>query len=766
MTKQNRPRPLHKPDFGEKNNLLKHLKRGSYLGASLIPPWRTFEINQKLCFASRAARAGVETTDKPPKTKRKRTKPNRTGAETGAEKSAAYETNRKRSRDRSMKISAAGREIGPLPEIINPQRRTRARRNLKRFLDVYFGEVFCLAWSPDHTKAIQKIQTSILRGGLYAFAMPRGSGKTSLVECAAIWALLYGHRRFVVLVGADLSVSQDNLASIKTHLELNPLIADDFPEVVHPIRALERVPHRAGGQILNGRPTLIGWKADEVVLPSVEGSTASAGAIRVAGITGRIRGTKFTRPDGSVVRPDFCLIDDPQTDESARSPSQVETRAATIKSAILGLAGPGKNIAGFCACTVLEADDVAARLLDKKQNPEWQGTRTKLLRTMPTDKKKWAEYATIRADALAAGKGIAPATAFYKANRRRLDRGAKAGWPARFATDEASAIQHAMNLFYQDQTAFYCDYQNDPAAAVKQTGLPQMTARQIAAKTNGIARGAVPLWADHLSAFVDVQGEVLFWLVSAWRADFTGAVVNYGTFPDQGAGYFSLRDLRRTLSKQFPGAREEGRINAGLAELVGGLMGGEFVREDGAEMRLGRLLVDGNWQTETIYNFCRSANYGAGVMPAHGRYVGASSSPFVDYKRKTGELVGLNWRVAPKTNRATRSVLFDSNFWKSFIERGLQTATGDPGSLSLCDGTEREHRMIGDHLRAEYKVETTGRGRSVFEWKLRPGAPDNHWLDCLVGSAVAASMLGAALPGVETPRRTKRKRPRVSYMKG
>jgi len=43
-------------------------------------------------------------------------------------------------------------------------------------------------------------------------------------------------------------------------------------------------------------------------------------------------------------------------------------------------------------------------------------------------------------------------------------------------------------------------------------------------------------------------------------------------------------------------------------------------------------------------------------------------------------------------------------------------------------------------------VKTEGRGRKVDEWKLRPEASDNHWLDGIVGCAVAASMLGARLP--------------------
>ena len=44
-------------------------------------------------------------------------------------------------------------------------------------------------------------------------------------------------------------------------------------------------------------------------------------------------------------------------------------------------------------------------------------------------------------------------------------------------------------------------------------------------------------------------------------------------------------------------------------------------------------------------------------------------------------------------------------------------------------------------------MKTEGRGRVVDEWKLRPAASDNHWLDCLVGCAVAAAIQGVALQG-------------------
>ena len=54
-------------------------------------------------------------------------------------------------------------------------------------------------------------------------------------------------------------------------------------------------------------------------------------------------------------------------------------------------------------------------------------------------------------------------------------------------------------------------------------------------------------------------------------------------------------------------------------------------------------------------------------------------------------------------------------------------------------GNRDAHRLL-----AEYRVRTQGRGRTVDEWKPRPERSDNHFLDCLVGAAVAGSMCGCS----------------------
>jgi phage terminase large subunit GpA-like protein len=195
----------------------------------------------------------------------------------------------------------------------------------------------------------------------------------------------------------------------------------------------------------------------------------------------------------------------------------------------------------------------------------------------------------------------------------------------------------------------------------------------------------------------------------------------------------------------------EGAIYAGLEKLTNECLSLRWRRDDGAEMPIERCLIDANWgqSTDVVYQFCRQSDHSAIVMPSHGRYVGASSIPFSEYKRKRGDRIGHHWRI-PNTQgrRQVRHVLIDTNYWKSFLYARLAVAMGDPGCLSLFGRRPAAHQLLAEHVTAEYRVRTEARGRVVDEWKLRAGGPDNHWLDCLVGCAVAASIQGAALPGV------------------
>ena len=660
----------------------------------------------------------------------------------------SYEDRRNAERDRQAEQSLAGRDIGQLPEVVNPDRKAACERNFQLFCESYFPETYALAWSPDHLKVIEKIETAVLRGGLFALALPRGSGKTTITESAALWSMLYGHREFVVLIGATESAALELLDSLKTELEVNERLAEDFPEVCYPVAQLEGIANRCAGQLYKGERTRITWTSNEIVLPTVEGSRASGIIVRVAGITGRIRGMKFKRSDGRNARPSLVVIDDPQTSESAGSLEQTRKRVRVLAGDILGLAGPGQKISGIMPCTIIRPGDMADIILNRNTHPDWNGEKTRMVYRFPTNMKLWEEYAEIRAEALRTEGNFQKATEFYLANREAMDAGAEVSWEARFNHDEVSALQHAMNLKFQDEAAFQSEYQNDP--------LPDDTADdsllsvdEICAKINGLARRRVPLKCDRLTMFVDVQKALLFYVVIAWAEDFTGAVIDYGSWPDQHRHEYSLADANPSIQTLFPKAGFEGALYAALSALTDECLGREWEREDGAVLKIERALVDANWgqSTDVVYQFCRQSSHAGVILPSHGRYVGASSKPMTEYRKQQGDRLGFNWMIPNVAGkRAIRHVIYDTNYWKSFIHARLAVPVGDKGSLTLYGRIPGAHQLFAEHLTAEYRVKTQGRGRTVDEWKLKPQSHDNHFLDCVAGCAVCGSMLGASLP--------------------
>ncbi len=670
-----------------------------------------------------------------------------------------YEQVRAEMARKSLERSLEGRDIGDLPAVEDPERKEACRTDFKLFCETYFPEVYALNWSDDHLRAISKIQTAVVKGGLFALAMSRGSGKSSLTESAAIWAMLYGHREFVVIVGASESAALEILDSIKTELEVNEHIAADFPEVAYPIKRLEGIANRCAGQLYKGERTRIVWTANEIVLPTIAGAASSGIIVRVAGITGRVRGMKYKKPDGRTIRPEFVIIDDPQTSESAGSIEQTRKRVRVLAGDILGLAGPGRKISGIMPCTVIRPGDMAEQILDKSKHPEWNGERCKMMYQFPKNEELWNRYADLRADELRERGTFAEATEFYRAHRAEMDEGAVVSWPDRHNYDEISAVQHAMNLKLTDEAAFWAEYQNEPLPEDLGSD-EQLTVDGVVNKLNGYTKGTVPLSATHLTMFVDVQKPVLFYVVCAWADDFTGAVIDYGAWPDQRRRYFSLSDVNPTLQSKFPRAGLEGCIYGGLKSLTEEMLSREFVRDDGAVMKIEKLVIDANWgqSTDVVYQFCRESVHAGVIFPSHGKYIGASSKPMGEYAKAPGDRVGLNWRIPNiRKKRQVRHVIYDTNYWKSFVASRLLVSPGDRGCLSLWGRNAETHMLFAEHLTSEYRVKTEGRGRRVEEWKVRPESKDNHWWDCLVGCTVAASICGCVLEGTDVKVKAKPK---------
>lgn len=684
---------------------------------------------------------------------------------------------------RSRQLTSAVAEIGPLPPVANPERRAACRFDPERFLVEYFPNSTGLSpFSADHRRVIARMKGCILEGGRDVNAVYRGFAKTTMSENLALWATLYGHRKFIPMFGSNERAAKDSIESWKHELGENELLAGDFPEVCHAIWALENKPQRCHSQTCGGELTHVQWTADKIVFPSIrlapevalalgididdEGYPLAAGAILTArGISGGSRGLKHKRPNGIQQRPDFVIIDDPQTDEEAASPHSVNKILTTIRKAILNLGGHRSRIAVVMNATVIEPDDVVDQLLDHKKNPAWQRERIPMVKSWAKAHETFwlGEYARVRRnyDPDVEGdqdRAQAEATALYAARRAEADEGAVVSWESCYDEKELSAIQHAYNKLIDDgPEAFASECQQAPERK-QETSAEELSEKRLAAKLNGLPHRTVPLACDKLTAFVDVQGKLLFYTVCAWGEGFHGAVIDYGAFPDQRRANFTLREATRTLQHVNRGAGLEGAIYAGLQSLAGDLLAREWRREDGTLLSISRCFVDSGWgdSTETVHTVCRRPEFAGRLVPSKGVGVTAAKKPMSEYERKPGETHAQNAILGPAGN-GRRLARYDTNWWKTFVASRWLTPIGDAGSLSIW-GTDREtHRMFFEHMVSEYRVSTTGQGRQVDVWDQRPSKPDNHFWDCLVGAAVAASFEGVRLKQHEATKPKRRR---------
>lgn len=649
---------------------------------------------------------------------------------------------------------------------VDPERRESCRLDLRRFCETYHSERYSLAWSPDHLKVIGILQKVVLEGGQMALAMPRSSGKSTLTRSALQWALLYGHHHYQFIVAASAKIASRMLSSVRHDLSTLRLLEEDFSEVVGPLRALNGEGRRATGQHIGGERTKMRIATDELTMPTVAGSPASGAVIIAAGILGSaIRGANREMEDGTVSRPTLVLIDDFQTDQSARSSSSCARRVEVIESALLNMGPPNKKISAVLVATVIIQGDAADRVLDLDQNPEWQPQRISMVKQFPENEGLWHKYRDIRLDSLRRHGTIAEATLFYAQHQAEMDRGCKVYWDGRYEEDEISAIQHAMNKKFKKEKSFWAEYQNSP---LSETGdeEPKLTLSEVCERINGVAFGVVPVDRPILTAYIDGQKKALPFVVTAWDGRFSGDVIAYGVYPDQIGDIrnFTLDNAHPTIAENYIGkkgqtAGDEGLFYYALEELCEKLLGSPWKTAQAGELNIQRLLIDAQWQTDVVYQFCRESKYKGVVMPSHGLGYTAAKSPMAARKRKAGEIHGLHWyRPAPGNRRVIPHVNVDTNFWKSFIIQRLRTAKGDPGALRLWGSDPTYHSVLHANINAEYsqKITNEATGLSVVEYHLLPNKPDNHFFDCLCGSAVAASMEGAqlgALAEAKSPRK-------------
>lgn len=665
------------------------------------------------------------------------------------------ESVRRVAHERGLRVAKALREIGPLPAVENPERREQCRLDLRLFLTTYFPHLFTHEFSPAHDKLILDLQNGILHGQSSVAVLPRGFGKTTVALCSVLWAVLYGHRSYVLLVSASATTAKKLLQNIHHELLYNPHLAapieqdtpaeeypvqGDFPEVCIPIRRLGRSSNRQKGQTVDGHPTQMNISVDRFIFPTVEGSPSTGCVIESCGITAGIRGKNVTTSRGSL-RPDMVILDDIQTDKSAKNPMRVDEQLSLLNGTLKGLAGVDQPLTMVAALTVIEADDLADRLI---KSPSWRAAKFGVVDRLPSDAaiEKWARLNQIRADAIAEGLNDDEVTArvneAFEADKAALIDGCTPTWNAFKDPGDVNAMQKIMRLYFDDFNTFSREYMNDPALAVTADN-QQLTIEQLNEKITSYKRNALPLEAEYLTVGCDSQTLGIFYTVMAHGVDGSAWIIDYGKYP---------KTMKRTITQQYDGLPLDQAIYAGYKDLLTELMNRTYIRPDGLELRISRCVMDCSHgpTSAKIQQFIRDFNNPA-LSPLFGR--ARDPNELIFGKKKPGELRGKGWSMPPvkrvkgpdgKYITMPRAVMVDVNAWKSALRAGLQARLGTPGSISLFYDAAANHREYFLHLTSERSSTLSGKYGSIDMFKLLPNRA-NHWLDTTVYALAAGSMV-------------------------
>ena len=197
-----------------------------------------------------------------------------------------------------------------------------------------------------------KLLRAMQPGHRLAGALPREHAKTTIGTLGLVLhQLCCGDKRNILIVCANREEAQARLRMITAELERNRLLHFLFGERIAPA--------------LDARGTKVSWNDSQLIL---------SGGRRIAtiGALGRVRGQLS---DGR--RIDLAVLDDPEDDDSVRSPEQRERLSHWLDHALVNALDIERGSLVWLG-TLLHHDSALARLLKRISEgslPHWQSIR-------------------------------------------------------------------------------------------------------------------------------------------------------------------------------------------------------------------------------------------------------------------------------------------------------------------------------------------------------------------------------------------------------
>lgn len=211
-------------------------------------------------------------------------------------------------------------------------------------------------------------------------------------------------------------------------------------------------------------------------------------------------------------------------------------------------------------------------------------------------------------------------------------------------------------------------------------------------RQTAVPEWVLPDWTQLVTAGVDVQETCLYWSIRAWGSYMTSQNVAHGQA-------LSFDEIEQIMNR-------------------------ELVTETGGKRLINLALIDSGDQTDDVYEFCyRNSDW---AYPSKGM-----DTMLSHYRLSTVDKAG-------SVANGMTLVLMDVGKYKDMIAARMKKPNGR-GSWMVHDGCDLDYAK---QVTAEHKVAERKNGKTKLRWEKKTSHADNHYLDCEVGAAAAADLLG------------------------
>ena len=299
--------------------------------------------------------------------------------------------------------------------------------DFKMFCEYYLKDSFPSPWSPFHDWLIKKLEDVTLQMNKEevrnVIAAPRGHAKSTLCSFAyPLWCVCYNYKKFILIISATGAVAKEFLLNIRTELEFNELIREDFGELKDE----------------NGL-----WNNSEVL-------TKNKVFITSKGAGTQIRGLNFNH-----TRPDLVIVDDLETADTVSSPTLNADLHKWFNSDLMPVGAP--SCAYFVIGTVLSYSSLLYCMLNKSEYSMWNRKMFKAVITF-SDSPLWDEWKNIITDLERGEHAYSDSVKFYEEHKEEMLEGTEVLWE----NQRPNMYRYLMEKYIANAEGFASEYQNDP----------------------------------------------------------------------------------------------------------------------------------------------------------------------------------------------------------------------------------------------------------------------------------------------------------------